>query len=80
MSTFRFDLDNRGNTTQCCGTLEFDKERACWKASILVQRDPEIRVEAWSDWSQAACLLCIGKFCGLNLAEVPAAEEEPTPA
>jgi hypothetical protein len=75
-ASFQFDLQNLGNTTQLRGSLDWDREKASWKATITVGSDPAHTFEAWSDCSRVACLLCIGRFMGRDLVDVTDDKEE----
>ena len=64
---FRYDYANMGNTLASLGDIEWDKEKKQWKATIIAQREPEIRFEAWDDDGAIAGLMCVAKWCGRDL-------------
>lgn len=51
------------------GTTEFDREKKQYRATIITQRDPEIRFDAWADDPALAGLLCCAKWMGHDLAQ-----------
>ena len=77
---FRYDYANLGSTLACLGDLEWDKEKKQWKATIIPQRDPEIRIEAWDDDGAIAGLICVAKWIGCDLQNAAGmGREEPGP-
>lgn len=74
---FRFHLDCEGNTMGVLGTLQWDKEKRRDKATIIAQKEPEIRYEAWADRSATAALLCIAQWSGSKLHAEPCSLSKP---
>lgn len=64
---FIYDYSNMGSTLACRGDIEWDKEKKQWKATIIIQQEPEIKFEAWDDYGSIAGLLCVAKFCGRDI-------------
>lgn len=60
-----------GNTFQSRGTVTWDTERRQWRATIIVQRDPEIRFDAWSDFQNAAVLMALSQHAACPLIPAP---------
>lgn len=74
--TFTYEFRGRASWILTGGDVEWDDERNLWKATMVVQSNPEIKVEAWHEDSAAAGLICCAKWMGYDKADIGQRKEE----
>jgi hypothetical protein len=61
---FRFEFTSGANQIVSGGDVVYDEAQKKWKATIIAQRVPEIRFEAWDEEGPTAALLAVAKYLG----------------
>lgn len=67
-STFSFEFLG-ASRLRTDGAVAFDTERKQWRSTIIAQREPELRFDAWDDDPAIASLMVCAKWMGRDMSK-----------